>query len=191
MDLVVPFSESDIGQLRVGQSATVTVSALSDKQLAAHVVAIATLSTTSNSVVSYDVTFRLDQLASGLKAGMTATARVVVKQVGNAVNVTSAAVSGSTVTLLKNGRHVSTPVTTGVVGDSTTQLLSGVKAGDQVVVTIAPTASSTNSGSRSGAAGGFGGAAGGGLGGGARAFGGGGGGGFGGGFPRAAAKGGP
>jgi multidrug efflux pump subunit AcrA (membrane-fusion protein) len=190
MDLVVPFSESDIGQLRAGQPATVTVSALSDKQLAAHVVAIATLSTTSNSVVSYEVTFRLDQLASGLKAGMTATARVVVKQVSNAVNVTSSAISGGTVTLLKNGKHVSTPVTTGVVGDSTTQLLSGVKAGDQVVVTIAPTTSSSSGGSGSaagpGAAGKLGGAAGG-LGGfgGARALGGGGG------FVRRAGGGGP
>src|SRR5581483_10641766 len=80
MQLVVPLSESEVGAVRPGQPATVTVEALAGTKLAAHVVSVATLPTSTSGVVSYDVTFRLDQLASGLKPGMSATAEVVVKQ---------------------------------------------------------------------------------------------------------------
>lgn len=184
MNVVVPFSESDVGKLRVGQPATVTVNALPNQELAAHVVSIATLPTSSSGVVSYDVTLRLDQLASGLKPGMTATAQVVVESVGNALNVASAAISGrganASVTLVQGARRVRRAVVTGVVGDSTTQLLGGVRAGDQVaIVTQLPSATSSASGLGAGGAGaGGGGFGGGGLRRGGGGFGGGGGGGL-------------
>ena len=181
LNVVVPFSESDVGKLRVGQPATVSVNALPNQQLSAHVVSIATLPTSSSGVVSYDVTLRLDQLTPGLKAGMTASAQVVVDRVGDALNVASAAVSGraanASVLLVQGGKRVRTPVVTGVVGDSTTQLLGGVRAGDQVaIVTTLPSTSGASSGLGAAATGTRGGAFGGG--GGGRFGGGGGGGGF-------------
>ena len=184
LNVVVPFSESDVGKLRVGQPATVSVNALPNQQLAAHVVSIATLPTSSSGVVSYDVTLRLDQLTPGLKSGMTASAQVVVERVGDALNVASAAISGrganASVDLVQGGKRVRTPVVTGVVGDSTTQILGGVRAGDQVaIVTQLPSASSAASGLGGAAtgtrAGAFGGGGGGRFGGGGGGFGGGGG----------------
>ena len=62
MQLVVPLSESEIGNVKGGQTATVTVEALSGAKLAAHVSEVAMLSTSNSGVVSYDVTFQLDQL---------------------------------------------------------------------------------------------------------------------------------
>ena len=182
MNLVVPMSESDITKVKVGQPATVTVNALPDEKLAAHVTGTALLSTTSSGVVSYDVTLKLDQTVSGLRPGMTASAQIVTEQVENAVNVTSSAISGrggaQTVTVLRNGKHVQQPVIAGMVGDSTTQILSGVQPGEQVVITIA-TGSSLGAGTtglgRTGfGAGALGGAGGLGGGGGVRFFGGGG-----------------
>ena len=38
---------------------------------------------------------------------------------------------------MKNGAQVTTPVTVGTAYGATTQILSGLKAGDQVVVTVA------------------------------------------------------
>ena len=86
------------------------------------------------------------------------------------MTVPNAAVTGSgslaTVNLLKGGETVSQQVVVGVRGDSRTQIISGLKAGDQVVVTIAlPSlgSSSTNGsgggtlGRGLGGAGGFGG----------------------------------
>ncbi len=185
----MPFTASDIGKIAVGQPATVTVDALTNVELAAHVSNVSLLATTSSSVTSYDVTLALDQGSSQLKPGMTATAQVVVSQAEGAVSVPSTAISRtggqSTVTVRTNGKDVVTPVTTGVVGDSTTQILSGLSPGQQVVITTrinlgtTGTTTGTGTGAIGAAAGGLGG---GGLGGGgggfARAFGGGGGGGF-------------
>ncbi len=98
MQLVVPLSESEIGNVKDGQTATVTVEALNGAKLAAHVRAVAILSTSSSGAVSYDVTFQLDQMEPGLKPGMSATAEVVVKQ-AEGVNVPTSAISAGSVTV--------------------------------------------------------------------------------------------
>jgi multidrug efflux pump subunit AcrA (membrane-fusion protein) len=167
MELVVPFTESDIGKVKVGQSATVTVDAISGLELAAHVTNVSLLATTSGSVTSYDVTLKLDQNDTQLKPGMSATAQVVVSQATGAVSVPSTAISRaggqSTVTVLRNGKQVVTPVTTGVVGDSTTQILSGVTPGQQLVITTRTNLGSSGAASSLGGLGGLGGAGGGGA----------------------------
>jgi multidrug resistance efflux pump len=178
MQLVVALSESEIGNVKVGQIATVTVEALESRKLAAHVSEVATLSTSSSGVVSYDVTFQLDQMEAGLKPGMSATAEVVVKQ-AEGVNVPSTAISADSVTVLRGGKDVRQRVVTGLAGNTSTIVLSGLKTGETVVLPAATsTSSSTSLTSRlSRLAGGGGGLGGGAVGGGGFAGGGGGGGG--------------
>ena len=108
-----------------------TVEALKGAKLAAHVSEVAALSTSNSGVVSYDVTFRLDQLQSGLKAGMSATAEVVVAQ-AEGLNVPTSAISGGSVTVVSAGKQERRGVRTGLAGDSTTLILGGLKAGEQV-----------------------------------------------------------
>ncbi len=174
MQLVVPLSESEIIHVHVGQPATVTVEALEGLKLAAHVVSVATLSTSNSGVVSYNVTFQLDQMASGLKPGMSASGEVVVKQ-AEGVNVPTTAISGGTVTVVRGGKQVRQAVVTGLAGNSSTIILSGLKAGEEIALPVASTSSATSITSRLG--GRAGGTLGGGLGGGGFAGGGGGGGG--------------
>ena len=156
MQLVVALSESEIGNVKVGQIATVTVEALEGRtlegtgKLAAHVKEVAILSTSSSGVVSYDVTFQLDQMDSGLKPGMSATAEVVVKQ-AEGVNVPSSAISAGSVTVVRSGKDVRQRVTTGLAGNSSTIVLSGLKAGETVVLPAAASTSSTSLTSRLGA----------------------------------------
>lgn len=191
----VSLSESDIGSVKVGQPATVTVNAASGEKFAARVSQIGVLSSSSgsgtSSAVSYPVTLNLDQTSGHLKAGMSATADIITSQV-TGIAVPSQALSGSTVTVeAADGTQSTQGVQTGVVGDSTTQIVSGLKIGDKLVVQSAAAAQGaaaggTNQlnsaiGSRLGAgglSGGFGGGgpgAGGGFGGGGRLPGGGGG----------------
>ena len=183
----VSLSESDIGSVKVGQPATVTVNAASGEQFAARVTDIGVLSSSSgssSSAVSYPVTLSLDQTAKSLKAGMSATADIVTSQV-TGIAVPSQALNGSTVTVeAADGTQSTQRVQTGVVGDSTTQVVSGLKVGDKVVVRSTAAALGAASGSdqlnsairsRLGSGGLGGGLGGGGLGGGG--FGGGGGGG--------------
>jgi hypothetical protein len=130
------------------------------------VLSVDQLSTSNSGVVSYNVTFQLDQSESGLKAGMSASAEVVVKQ-AEGVNVPTTAISGGSVTVVRSGKHVTQAVTTGLAGDSSTIVLSGLKAGEEIVLPTTSTTSSSSSptGARLGGAGG--GLGGGGLGGGA------------------------
>jgi multidrug efflux pump subunit AcrA (membrane-fusion protein) len=145
MRLVVPLSESEVGSVRAGQIATVTVEALEGKKLAAHVREVAILSTSNSGVVSYDVTFQVDQTLEGLKPGMSATAEVVIKQ-ASGVNVPTSAISGGSVTVLHGSKRETRQVTTGLAGDSATIVASGLKAGETVLL---PTATTTSSSSRS------------------------------------------
>ena len=138
MTMTVAFSESDISKIKVGQPADITLEALSGVELAAHVSAISTLGTTSSGVVSYNATLTLDQRDSRVKPGMSASAAVVTGQ-ASGVNLPNSAVTttGSVgrVNLLKDGKATPTTVVVGLVGDSRTQIVSGLRAGDQVQVT--------------------------------------------------------
>jgi multidrug efflux pump subunit AcrA (membrane-fusion protein) len=180
MQLVVSVSESDIGSIKVGQPATISVDALPSEEFAAKVTAISLLSSSSSGVVSYSVTIKLTQNSSQLKPGMTATATIITGQVNDALNVESAAISsrgtGSTVTVDKNGKMVVTPVITGLVGASSTQIVAGVTAGEELAIpistSIATSTTTTGSGTLgASSSGGFGGAALSGLGGGGGGFG--------------------
>jgi hypothetical protein len=177
MQMVVSVSESDISTIHGGEPATVSVDALPDLELAAKVTAISVLPTSSSGVVSYDVTLLLTQLSSQVRPGMSATATIVTAQAAGALTVENAAVNSrgttSTVTVDDNGKMVVTPVITGLVGSSDTQIIAGnVKVGDEVAIPITTalaTAGTTSSSGTLGGASAFGGA------GAAAAFGGGGG----------------
>jgi macrolide-specific efflux system membrane fusion protein len=175
--MTVAFSESDIGKVKVGQAATVSLDALSGVQLGAHVTAISTVATTSGSVVSYNATLTLDQTDSRVKPGMSASASVIVGQ-ATGVTVPNSAITGTgslaTVTVTKNGKQTQKQVAVGLKGTDRTQIVSGLSAGQQLVVktTLPPLGSSSSStasgtgaaagtlGGAGGRAGGFGGGAG-------------------------------
>jgi hypothetical protein len=184
MHLEVGLSESDINSVKVGQQATVTVNAASGEEVAGKVIDIGVLSSSSSSTgtssaVSYPVTIALTQTTKGLRAGMSATADIVTGQASGVV-VPTQALQGSSVTVVTDGKRTSQRVATGVAGDSTTQVVSGLSAGQQVVVTstsatAGANASGATSGARTGLAGGAlsgaGGLAGGGPAGGGGSFG--------------------
>jgi macrolide-specific efflux system membrane fusion protein len=161
MQLEVSVSESDIGDIKVGEPATVSPDALTGQEFAAKVTAISVLSSDSSGVVSYSVTLQLTQSSSELRDGMSATATIIDKQVNNAINVESSAISsagsGSTVTVVRNGKMVITPVITGLVGSSTTQIVAGLSVGEELAIrqsTSIATATGTSSSSSTGTLGG-------------------------------------
>jgi macrolide-specific efflux system membrane fusion protein len=169
MTLTVSLSESDISEVKVGQSATVSFTALSGVKLAARVTSISPVGTESNNVVSYDATLTIYEQDSKVLPGMSATASIVTSQV-QGVTVPSDAVkdtsgTSGTVEVEKNGKAVRTRVVVGLKGSDRDQIVSGLKAGQDVVVTTALPSPSSSSSSTSTtaatAAGGTGSAAGG------------------------------
>jgi hypothetical protein len=140
MTMTVSLSESDISAVKVGQSATVSFTALSGVELAARVTSISPLGTESDGVVSYDATLTIYQQNAKVLPGMSATAAIITSQ-AQGVTVPSDAVTSSsgtsgTVELEKHGKAVSTQVVVGLKGANRDQIISGLKAGQDVEVKI-------------------------------------------------------
>jgi multidrug efflux pump subunit AcrA (membrane-fusion protein) len=155
-------SDALVNEIAVGQSAEV-VAAGSSSAVAGKVTAVAEQATVSSGVATFPVTVVLSGASPSLRPGMSASVSVVINRVVQVTTVPTSAVhttsAGSTVTLLVNGKPVSTAVTVGAADSSRTQILSGVKVGDEVVIaTISSTIPSSTSGTgRSLTGGGFGG----------------------------------
>jgi macrolide-specific efflux system membrane fusion protein len=167
---VVSFAESDAAKVIAGQTGTVTFDALSGLSIPIHVLAVAGSSTVSSNVVNYYVTLTLDSLDDRLKAGLTTNATVITARAASVLVVPNAALTRrgttATVNLLQNGKQVVTDVQVGIAGTGNTEITSGLKAGDKVVLpTTASRTTTPTTGGRGLGGGGGGGGAGLGLGG--------------------------
>ena len=139
LKMEVSFSEADIGKVEVGQPATISISSMEDTELAGRVTKVDVLPSegSSGGVVEYPATILLTQRAKGLRAGMSASAEVVVEQVANAITVPNEAIASGprkTVTVEADGKEVQKTVEAGLVGDESTEILSGLKAGETLVL---------------------------------------------------------
>jgi multidrug efflux pump subunit AcrA (membrane-fusion protein) len=147
-------SETDSAKVKVGQPATVTLAALPNAGLAAHVASIDSTATVVSNVVTYNAVLLLDRTADGVKPGMTASVTIVTAERPSALHVPTAAVRGTgnntSVTILSGGKQTVTPVVVGLRGDDSVEILSGVKAGDQVVISSGASATATGSNATTG-----------------------------------------
>lgn len=152
--------EIDVPQVQVGQKVTISLDALPNDEFSGVVSTISILGNSQSGVVSYPVTINLT-VPSGvqLRQGMSATATITTQEVDNVLLVSSTAISGSsstnpTVTVMVNGVPEVRAVKVGQSNGTSTQVVSGLNAGDMVVVTS--TSTSTSSTSSSSSRGGFG-----------------------------------
>jgi multidrug efflux pump subunit AcrA (membrane-fusion protein) len=146
LQVTASIGEADAAAVKVGQTATVTLVATGATATGA-VTSVALQGTTSNNVVQYPVTVTLDQAPDGARLGATATVSITTGSAENATLVSSSAVTTlgrrHTVTVLRGGQESVVPVQVGLVGDNGTQILSGLSAGDTVVL---PSVSSASNG---------------------------------------------
>jgi multidrug efflux pump subunit AcrA (membrane-fusion protein) len=183
--------DTEIGQIQQGDQATITPTGATALDFGT-VASIGLIASESSDVATFPVVIDVTGDPTGLFAGSTADVSIIVKQLNNVVEVPTAAITYSTsgqatVTEVKNGTHVSQPVTVGQAASGETQITSGISAGDSVVERVVKF-TGVPGGTGTGGLGGTGFTRGGGLGGGGFGGGGGGGGGFtgGGGFGGAA-----
>jgi RND family efflux transporter MFP subunit len=151
--------EIDVSQVQVGQEATVSLDALTDVELSGNVSSISSFANSQSGVVSYSVTILVTSIPSGvqLRQGMSATATITNQLATNVLLVPTKAISNSStnpaVTVMVNGVTEVRAVTVGESNDEYTEIVSGLNAGDEVVVTS--TTSSSSSSSSSSSQGGF------------------------------------
>jgi multidrug efflux pump subunit AcrA (membrane-fusion protein) len=131
------FSEADVTKVRLGEGASVTFEALEGTAVNATVTGVATTSVVTDNVVTYLVTATLEDPPDKIKIGQTATLDVVLDEVSDALYVPSSAVTTtgntSTVSVYSGGKETTKTVEVGVVGDSITEIVSGLELGDEVV----------------------------------------------------------
>jgi HlyD family secretion protein len=158
-------AEADANSVKVGQQASVTFSA-ADVTANGTVTQLDVEDTVSNNVVEYGVTVSLTDPPAGLKLGQTASVSITTGTKASVLNVPTSAVTTvgtrHSVTVRKNGKDSVVQIETGLTGDSTTEVTSGLSDGDVVVI---PTSSGSTGGFTFPGGGGLGGGPGGGLGG--------------------------
>ena len=145
-------AEADIADVTVGQLATVTFPAIDELTAAAKVSAVSPTASAENSIVSYATTITLDAVPEGVRLGQTASvAIVIVSSAEDALFVPTAAITTasdgtSTVDVIddKTGETETVTVETGVVGDEGTEITSGLKLGDTIVIGIETESSTGN-----------------------------------------------
>ncbi|MEW6567456.1 MAG: efflux RND transporter periplasmic adaptor subunit [Chloroflexota bacterium] len=150
-EVQVSVSEVDVERIAVGQEATLSLDALPDQDFVGRVEDVSFLGVSNQGVVTYSVTIVLDDPDPALRPGMTAAASIVVERHEDVLVVPNRAIQTSAgqkvVHVLFEGRVIEVPVTLGLIGDTTSEVLEGaLKESDVVVLNTSSTSQSTTFG---------------------------------------------
>ena len=134
----IPISEVDINNVNVGQKATVTFDAISNKEYTGYVSSVADAGTEDdNSTVQFDVWVKVEDTDDQVKTGFTSVVSIITNDVEDALLVPFDAVvsqdDGSFMVVLEDGTSI--PVEIGATSDLYAEVLSGdIEEGDTVIL---------------------------------------------------------
>ena len=146
--------ESDLADIKVGQVATVTLSAI-DADVTGTVAAISPVasSDSSSGVVSYPVTITLADVPATARSGMSADVTITIQSAKNVLTVPAEALRGtagdySVMVLGADGQPQAQAVQVGLVTATTAEITGGLTEGQTVVTgtSTAQTGTSTSTG---------------------------------------------
>ena len=131
-------SDTDVGKLSVGDTATMTIDAFPNETFAGSVFYIAPAQTNTQGVISYLVKIAFDKPDPRLKSGLTANVDIQAKQDKNVLILPQYAIlqnnNGTFVETLMGKTATTTPVTLGIQDQNgNVEILSGVTLGEQVI----------------------------------------------------------
>ncbi len=130
--------ESSIGLVKPGQMIDMTMDALGpDQHLSGQVVSIDPASIVDAGVIDFRVVSSLPTDQSKIKPGMTVNLSIIIADKPDTLAVPNRLISSEDdkkfVTLLSSGKIHTVEIQTGLVGDSYTEIISGLSSGDTVV----------------------------------------------------------
>jgi multidrug efflux pump subunit AcrA (membrane-fusion protein) len=142
---------SQISLVEVGQSVAVAADGVA-AALHGTISSIGLLSSTSGSLTTFPVTVQLDAASPKLYDGVGADVRITAATARDVIAVSNSAIHTGlrgthTVTAIRNGKSITVPVTLGVAGVSLTEVRTGLRVGDRVVLAdySTPVPTGTNS----------------------------------------------
>ena len=158
----IALNEIDAAKVQIGDKATLTFDALNNFSVAATVTDVSVIGTVSSGVVTYNVTITLDTNDARIKPGMSINASIVTDVESNVLTVPNAAIkTQGTISYVQELNQIASttqatsgvtsatppknvPVTVGISNSTVTEILSGLSAGNQVIIkttTSGPTTS--------------------------------------------------
>jgi HlyD family secretion protein len=160
MQIDSSFAEADIGHIKVGQAVRFSVDAFQNRQFKGIVRQVRLNPTTQQNVVTYDVVVSVANPEQILMPGMTAYVNVLVAQRKSVLTIPNAALRfrpqdvvpkaetrkskpapgkgretpSTKVYVLSQGQVKPVTITTGITDSRSTEVVAGLKEGDQVIV---------------------------------------------------------
>lgn len=136
MQINADFPEADADNLKVGQTASVTLADQDGKTFKATVAEVDPIGTSDGTMVRYGAQLAFDAAGqpANLLVGQSATVAVTTGSKTGVLRVPTSAVhnvAGPTGTVMKNGAQVNVGI--GLRGDQYTEITNGLTEGDQVV----------------------------------------------------------
>jgi multidrug efflux pump subunit AcrA (membrane-fusion protein) len=129
--------DTQVGQLKVGQQVDITPNGATTP-VQGTVSEVGMVATQTSGVASYPVTVDVAAGTTGLHIGASAQLSIVITKVDGVLTVPTAAVrqenGSSVVDEMRDSKRVSVPVTVGLTGGGRSEISSGLRAGDQVVL---------------------------------------------------------
>lgn len=163
MQVVADVDEADIADVKQGARVTFTVDAYPDDTFEGRVTQVRQSATTTNNVVTYEVVISAPNADLKLKPGLTANVTILTQEVENVLAVPVAALrftpqetmlqpggkiincQGENKVWVKDGNNLKAiAVTTGVTNGTKTQIVSGLKAGQEVIISYSAVAATTD-----------------------------------------------
>jgi len=136
--------ELDIGHIKVGQTAHVTVDALDDAEISGQVARIAPVATSASvggsTIVTYEVIINLDASGQPLRSGMTATVAIVTQQavgvllVPNRVMHLDETTRKPYVEKIVDGVPTRVDIELGLRNEQFSEVISGLEEGDELAI---------------------------------------------------------
>jgi HlyD family secretion protein len=154
VEAVMEVDETDVPSVKVGQRASVTIDAYPNKTFPGLVTEVASspikrngISTSSTEAVNFEVKIQVENPPAGVRPGFSASADIITGTRPKALAIPIQALvvrekPGSTpgkpvdeegVFAIQNGAVKFEPVKTGLSGDSSIEIVSGAKDGEQIV----------------------------------------------------------
>jgi len=130
--------EIDISKTKLGQEADITLDALPDKEVKGKITFISHAGTVRAGVVSYKTTITLENPDEELRDGMSATADIILEHRENVLLIPNRAIHGSldnpSVEVVAGEQIEKRQVSLGLSDGINTEVLSGLKEGEEVVL---------------------------------------------------------
>lgn len=147
LEIVLSVDEVDVGSFAVGQPAVVTLETWPDEEIASEILTIAPSANSggANALVSYDVHVGLGETDLPVRVGMTANANLITASTEDVLLVPNRAITADRqagkyfVHVLNNeGGFDEVEVVIGLRDGENTQIVSGIEAGDELVIGAVP-----------------------------------------------------